>query len=79
MKLIRNQSHLLISKLDFNTKARSWSKADKEKKNDTYKSANALYEGGELTLNAFKSRIFTKKKMQGKRLRILPPKQMLQR
>ena len=45
----------------------------------TYESAYALYEGLELTLNAFKSGIFPVKEKQGKRLKILTPKQMLQR
>ena len=58
-----------------------------EKKGNTYESAYALYEGPELTLNAFKSGIFPIKETQGNgcpsnldtRLKILTPKQMLQR
>ena len=50
---------------------------EKDKKRDTYKNAYALYEGQELTLNAFKSGVSPKKK-QGKGLKIYP-KQMLQR
>ena len=50
-------------------------------------SVNALYEGRELTLNAFRNGIFPIKSTQGKgrpsdlamRLKILTPKQMLQR
>ena len=49
------------------------------KKRDTYESAYALYEGRKLTLNAFKSRIFPIKSTQGEGLKILTPKQMLQR
>ena len=57
------------------------------KKGDTYESAYALYEGREWTLNAFKSGIFPIKSTQGNvrlldiatRLKILTPKQMLQR
>ena len=45
----------------------------------SYESPYALYEGLELTLNAFKSEIFPVKEKQGKRLKILTPKQMLQR
>ena len=45
----------------------------------SYESPYALYEGLELTLNAFKSGIFPVKEKQGKRLKILTPKQMLQR
>ena len=49
------------------------------KKPDTYESAYALHESRELTLNAFKSEIFPLKSSQGKGLKILTPKQMLQR
>ena len=49
----------------FNSKVRPISKADKEK-NDTCYSACTLYEGRELTLNPFKSRIFPLKPIQGK-------------
>ena len=49
------------------------------KKIDTYESAYALYEGQELTLNAFRSWIFSIKSTPGKGLKILTPKQMLQR
>ena len=47
--------------------------------NNTYESAYRLYEGRELTLNAFKSGIFPIKATKGKGLKILIPKQMLQR
>ena len=40
--------------------------------------AYALYEGRELTLNAFKSGIFPIKATQRKGLKILTPQQMLQ-
>ena len=40
---------------------------------------NALYEGRELTLNAFRSGIFPIKATQRHGLKILSPKQMLQR
>ena len=48
-------------------------------KNDNYESAYALYEGPELTLNVFKSGIFPIKAAKGEGLKILSPKQMLQR
>ena len=48
------------------------------KKRDTYGSVNELYEGRELTINAFKSGIFSTKAKKGERLKILTPKQMLQ-
>ena len=51
----------------------------KIKKRDTYESANTLYEGRELTLNAFRSGIFPIKLTQGKWMKILLPRQMLQR
>ena len=50
-----------------------------DKKRDTYESAYALYEGRELTLNAFKSGIFPIKDTQGEGISILTPKQMLRR
>ena len=46
---------------------------------DTYESAYALYEGRELTLNAFKRGIFPMKETHDEGLKILTPKQMLQR
>ena len=55
------------------------SKEGKNKKGDTYESAYAFYEGGEITLNVFKSGIFLLKPSQEKGLKILTPKQMLQR
>ena len=51
----------------------------KIKKQNTYGSAYALYKGRESILNAFKSGIFPIKETQGKQLKILTPKQMLQR
>ena len=58
-----------------------------EIKKETYERAYALYEGRELTLNAFRSGIFTIKETQRKGwpsnlatwLKILTPKQMPQR
>ena len=54
---------------NFNDKVRPRSKADKEEKRYGYESANAHYQGRELTLNAFKSRIFSLKSTQGKGLK----------
>ena len=53
----------------FNNKTRP--KKRRQKKIDTI---SALYEGGELTLNALKSRIFLIKATKGKGLKLLPPK-----
>ena len=50
-----------------------------DKKGDTYESVYTLYEGRELTLNAFKSGIFTIKATKSEGIKILTPKQMLQR
>ena len=49
-----------------NNKYRPKTKESKDKKRNTYESVNALYEGRELTLNAFKSGIFPTKEKQGK-------------
>ena len=73
------QRNILNNTLEFNDKARRKSKADKKWKRDTYESVNALHEGRELTLNAFRSRIFPIKPTQGKKLKLLSSKQMLQR
>ena len=48
-------------------------------KRNIFENVNALYEGRELAINAFTSGIFPIKEAQGKRLKILTPKQMLQR
>ena len=46
---------------------------------NTFDSVNVLCEGRELTLNVFIIRIFPIKEKQGKGLKILTPKPMLQR
>ena len=51
----------------------------KIKKWDTYEIAYALYEGQQLILNAFRRGIFPIKEAQGKGLKFLTPKQMLQK
>ena len=62
-----------------NDKSRPRTKEGEDKKRDSYESAYALYEGWELTLNAFKSGIFPIKATQGEGLKMLAPKQMLWR
>ena len=52
---------------------------DKNKKRNTLEKVNALYEGRELTINAFKSGILLIKSTQGNGLKMLIPKQILQR
>ena len=46
----------------FNKKSKPETKANKDKKGNTFDSVNAFYEGRELSFNAFKSRIFLIKK-----------------
>ena len=65
--------------MELNNKSRLETIEGQDKKIDTYERANALYEGRELTLNAFKSGIFLIKEKKRKRLIILTTKQMIQR
>ena len=74
-----DQSSLLDGLTDFNDRSRPKTAEGKNKKENTYKSANAFYEGRVLILNAFRSRIFSIKERRGKGLKILIPQQMLQR
>ena len=74
-----DRSNISKNIVEFNDKSRPTSKEDKNKKRDTYESAYALYEGQELTLNAFRKRIFAIKATESKGLKILTPEQMLQR
>ena len=73
------QSNLLENIIEFNEKSRPRTKEGKDKKRNTYESAYVLYERRESTLNAFRSRIFPIKSTQGKGLKRLALKQMLQR
>ena len=61
-----DQTNLLVNIVDFNNKSRPRSREDKDKKRNIINSVNALYEGRELTLNAFRSRIFPIKATKGK-------------
>ena len=63
----------------FNNKSKPKTKEGKAENQNTFGSVNALYEGRELSLNAFRSGIFPIKAAQGKNLKIYTPKQMLQR
>ena len=61
-----DQSNLLNNKGQFNDKTRLKTKENKMKKKKTFDSMNAFHEGPELTLNHFKSKIFSQpKKSQG--------------
>ena len=65
--------------MEFNNESRPKTKEGKMEKRKTFESATALYEGRELTFNAFKSKIFLLKGSPGKRLKKLTCKGMLQR
>ena len=69
-----DQSNLLKTRVKFNNKSRPRTIERK----DIHESAYALCEGRKL-LNAFKGGKFPIKEIQGKGLKILTPKQMLQR
>ena len=73
------QTNLLEIMAKFNSISWSRSIESKDNKRNTFDSLNTLYDGQELTLNAFRSGIFPIKEKQGKGLRILSPQQMLQR
>ena len=71
---------------DFNMKTKSKSDVKKQEKENVEKNLYNFYEGREMVLNAFKSKIFlTKSKGSGilnanhSKLKILTPKQMLKR
>ena len=70
---------LLKKLVEFNNKSIPRTIEEKDKKRDTYESAYSLFEGRELILNNFKSRIFLIKARKNKELKILTPKKMLQR
>ena len=74
-----DQTNLLENIIKFNNKYKPKTKEGKGKKQNTFDSINALFEARELTLNAFRSGIFSIKVTQGKGVKILTPKQMLQR
>ena len=75
----RNQRNLLENLVKFNNKSKPKNKEDKDKERNTFNSVNALYEGRGLTTNAFKSGIFPIKATKSEGVKILSPKQMLQR
>ena len=67
-----DQNNPLKNIVEFTEKSRPRSKEGKDKKRDIYESAYALYEGRELALNKFKSRIFPIKVTQDKKTQRLP-------
>ena len=73
-----DQSNLLKVFEEFNDKSRPRTIEGKTKTINILESVNAFYEGRELILNVFRSGMFPKEETQGKELKILTPKQMLQ-
>ena len=63
----------------FNNKSKPKTKEDKDEKRNNSTDVNVFYEGWELTINDFRSDTFQIKATQGKGLKILTPKQILQR
>ena len=77
-----DHTNLLKNMKKFNDKSRLKTKEGRDKKRNAFDIVNALYEGRELTLNAFRNGIVPIKEKQGKQgkgLKILTHKQMLQR
>ena len=74
-----DQSNLLENMVEFNENSKPRKKTGKGKKIFTFENVNALWKVRKLTLSAFKSGIFPTKSTQGRALKILNPKQTLQR
>ena len=73
-----DRTSLLENKVKLNNKSKPKTKEKEDEKRNIFDKANALYEGRE-TLNAFRSGILLIKATKGEGLKILTPKQMLQR
>ena len=65
--------------MNFNYRTRPKNKDHKKNKKNIFNSVENLYYGRELVINAFKSGLFPLKSTTGTGLKILTPKQMLQR
>ena len=74
-----DQTNLLENMVKFNNKSKPKTTEGKNKKQNTFDSVNSLYEGCEFTLNSFRSKLFPIKATQRKGLKVLTPKQMLER
>ena len=63
-----DQTNLLENMVKFNNKSKPKTKEGTGKKRNTFDSLNAFYEGRELTLNAFRSRMLPTKatKIEGR-------------
>ena len=77
----QEQTDLVEYILSFDNKARIKNKMIKKNNNkrNIFNTAKNLYEGRELVINVFKSGLFPLKSTTGTGLKILTPKQMLQR
>ena len=64
-----DESNLLTYMVKFKNKSKPKTKDGKAKKQNTFDSVNALYEGGELTLNVSGSSVFPIKATRGKGLK----------
>ena len=73
------QIELLDYFFDFNSKTKPKSQKNKKRKRDVIDSVKNLYKRRELVTNAFKSGLFPLKSTTGEGLKILSPKQLLQR
>ena len=65
----RDQSKPLKNMVKFNNKSKPKTKGGKDNKRNTFYSVNALYEGRELTLNAFKEEVLPIKATKGEGLK----------
>ena len=74
----RDQINLLEKMVEFTNKFRPNTKEGGRKERNTFYSISLFFEYRKFTLNAFKSGILPIKSRQGKWLKILTPKQMLQ-
>ena len=73
-----DRTSLLENQVKFNNKSKPKTKEEEDEKRNIFDSVNALYEVRE-TRNAFRSGILLIKARKGEGLKILTPKQMLQR
>ena len=75
----QEQSNLDDYFFDFNSKTEPKSQKDKKRKKDVFDSVKNLCKGRKLVINAFKRRWFPLKSKTGEGLKIITPKQLLQR
>ena len=75
----QEQADLIEYILNFNNKARPKNKDDTKNKKYVLNTAQNLHDGRELVINAFNSSLFSLKSIIETGLKILTPKQMLQR